>query len=109
MATDDRRSRRSSLPGQALQMLLDACRAKGGYEAVVVADDHGFLVASSSGDASDRTIAENLLLPEFGELKGHVKRIPFRVSDSQLFVGALGMGSAAALVDAVFGCRRILA
>ena len=108
MATDNSRSRRSSLPGQALQMLLDACRSKGGYEAVVVADDTGswWLVL---GHASDRTIAENLLLPDFGELKGHVKRIPFRVSDSQLFVGALGMGSAAALVDAVFGCRRILA
>jgi hypothetical protein len=90
-------------------MLLDACRTKGGYESVVVADEHGFLVASASGEASDRTIAENLLMPDFGELRGHVKRIPFRASDTQLFVGAVGMGSAAALVDAIFGCRRILA
>ncbi|MBS2027268.1 MAG: hypothetical protein JST54_05120 [Deltaproteobacteria bacterium] len=110
MDRTNRRNRRSDAPVQALTLLLDACRARGGYAAMIVADELGFLVGASSNDDVDaRALAANLLHARRHATHGKVTHVPFRFMDRTLYVGALGEGSAAPLVDAVYGARRILA
>ena len=110
MKSPDRRTQRSDSPAQALTHLLDACRARGGYTAMIVADELGFLVGASSNDDVDaRALAADLLLGPRRAAHGKVTHVPFRFMDRTLYVGAVGEGSAAPLVDAVYGARRILA
>jgi len=110
MDRNNRRTNRSDAPAEALTLLLDACRERGGYIAMIVADELGFLVGASSNDDVDaRALAEDLLMPRRREAHGKVTRVPFRFEDKTLYVGAVGEGSAAPLVDAVYGARRILA
>lgn len=91
----DRRSQRAESPSQALHLLLEACRTRGGFELLAVADERGDWVAASA-------------TPE--ELSpGTLARIPVTVMDVLFEVCSLGKGNAAELVEAVFGTRRILA
>lgn len=91
----DRRSQREESPSQALHLFLEACRRRGGYELLAVADERGDWISASA---------------EAGELSpGKLTRIPLTVMGVCFELCALGMGSASELVEAVFGTRRILA
>lgn len=109
MATTERRKARPESSSAALNLLLEACRARGGYDAVIVADANGYLVGTSTsvhGDA--RELATDLHLPA-SSARHPLVQVPFWVMDQLLYVGALGAGHAAELAEAVFGARRILA
>ena len=92
--SQDRRSQRTDSPSQALHLFLEACRTRGGFDLLAVADERGDWVAASA--TSDE-------LPP-----GKLARIPVVVMDVLFEVCSLGQGSAAELVQAVFGTRRIL-
>ena len=103
----DRRRQRSQIPNDALRHLLEACRARGQFEAMVIADEHGFLVgASDAAPVDPRALASEVPLATRAST---LTRVPFWFRDQLLYVAGLGAGSAAALIDAVFGARRILA
>jgi len=109
MSSVERRRVRSESSSTALHLLLEACRARGGYDAVVVADANGYLVGASTSARGDaRELASDLRLPPSAARHALVQ-VPFRVMDQLLYVGALGAGRAAELALAVFGARRILA
>jgi hypothetical protein len=100
-----RRNRPASLDA-ALGLFLDACRQRAGADALLVADDHGFLVGSSTADQRDLRLEAALLLHP------RAKRRSFRVGAHQLHVGALGLASGRtdhALSEAAQGVARILA
>ena len=109
--SEERRINRSKLPVLALHMLLEACRTRGGFDALLVADEHGFLVGASDarGGIDAREVAADLLVPQRRTAHGRVTSVPFRFMDRMLYVAGLGEGRAGTLVDAVFGARRILA
>jgi hypothetical protein len=93
--TNDRRSQREESPSQALHLFLEACRQRGGFELLAVADERGDWISAAA---------------EGGELSpGKLTRIPLTVMGVCFEVCALGLGSAAQLAEAVFGTRRILA
>lgn len=93
--TNDRRKQREESPTQALHLLLEHCRERGGFELLAVADERGDWVSASATPAD--------LSP------GKLHRIPVRVMDVLFEVCSLGLGDPAELVNAVFGTRRILA
>jgi hypothetical protein len=103
---NERRRHRSASLDAALELFLDACRQRAGAEALLVADDHGFLVGSAAAPPRDLTLEAALLLHP------RAKRHSFRVGPHQLHVGGLGLSAAAAsraLAEAAQGVARILA
>lgn len=115
--TEERRRHRSTEPAQALSLLLDACRERGSFEAIVVSDDAGLLVAATSVEDPSFTMnAEEIaaVLPEPSE-RVSIRRLrttAFGVDGHLLYVGAIGgdRASFAPTVQATLrGVRRILA
>jgi hypothetical protein len=116
---DERRNRRSSQPAQALSLLLDACRSRGSFDALVVADDMGLLVASASAPSSPEAaaidveeVAAVLPAPEHRRSVRRLRTTAFGVEGQVLYVGAIG-GDDARIAPEVLatlrGVRRILA
>lgn len=113
--TDERRRHRSTEPARALSLLLDACRERGSFEAIVVSDDAGLLVAAA-GDPSFAMDPEEVaaILPEPTH-RASVERLrttAFGVDGQLLYVGAIGgdRTNFAPTVQATLrGVRRILA
>jgi hypothetical protein len=120
----ERRRNRSSNLGQALHLQLEACRAEGALEAIVVADDLGLCVAASSGTParldelaawlplSERAGLDVVRGPAVLGLSATTALRRFVVGGSALFVCAVGGQTdtrAASLLRAETGFRRILA
>lgn len=110
----ERRRRRSTLPSEALSLLLDACRAEGQFDALVVADDAGLLVAgTSNAQAIDfEEVAAVLPEPERRRDVEGLRTTAFGVDGHLLYVGAIGGDRTrfAPMVQATLrGVRRILA
>lgn len=110
---DERRHRRSTQPAQALSLLLETCRARGNFDAIVVSDDIGLLVASASTPGIDvEEVAA--LLPEPEQRRGvrRLRTTAFGIDGQVLYVGAIG-GEDARVAPEVHatlrGVRRILA
>jgi hypothetical protein len=115
MASAERRERRSNHPAQALTLLLDACRTRGRFEALIVSDDAGLLVAGASRpDVSVDFEEVAALLPEPDQRRSmrRLRTTAFGWSGQTLYVGAIGGDPArfAPEVQATLrGVRRILA
>ncbi len=112
MPLEDRRTLRSDrLPG-ALTFLLHACRDRGRFDALVVSDDAGLLVAHASPlDLDVEEIAA--ALPDAARRRkvSGLRTTRFYVDEQTVYVGALGGDrDAVCEVDAaVRGVQRILA
>jgi hypothetical protein len=113
MSHDDRRNLRSERPQQALTFLLHSCRARGGFDALVISDDAGFIVAHASAlDVDVEEVAAVLPEPSRRRKMARLKTTRFDAEGQVLFVGAIGGDKycdAVAIDDALEGVRRILA
>ena len=112
MPLEDRRNLRSERLGEALTFLLHACRDRGRFDALVVCDDAGLLVAHASDlDLDVEEMAAALPDPTRRRKLGAVRTTRFYVDEQMLYVGSFG-GDPDAIreVDAaVRGVQRILA
>ena len=110
---EERRSHRSNVPADALSRLLDACRTRGRFEAIVVSDDAGLLVASAAPTELDvEEVAAVLPEPDRRRAVGRLRTTAFGVHGQTLDVGAIGGDPTrvAPEVQATLrGVRRILA
>ncbi len=89
------RTRRSESPTEALHLLLEACRERGGFEVLALADERGdFISASATSEA---------LSP------GAMRRIAVRVLGVLFELCAHGAGNEQELEHAIAGTQRILA
>lgn len=111
MPLEDRRNLRSDRPGDALTFLLHACRDRGRFEALVVADDAGLLVAHASSLAMDvEEIAAALPEPARRRRVAGLRTTRFDIDGQIVYVGAVGGDRDTREVDAaVRGVQRILA
>lgn len=112
----ERRRHRSTMPAEALSLLLDACRAEGQFDALVVSDDAGLLVAGTSGAHTQpidfEEVAAVLPEPERRRDVEGLRTTAFGVHGQLLYVGAIGGDRTrfAPMVQATLrGVRRILA
>ena len=107
----ERRRQRSRIHSQALTLLLDACRARAGLEALVLADQDGLVVSAAAPAHID--IAEiAAILPLPGERLPEVRAVRFMLDGYALYLGAIGaMGEAwvREMMNALRGTQRILA
>jgi hypothetical protein len=122
-ANDERRHRRSTDLGEALQFQLDACREAGALRAILVSDDMGLCLAESGAGHHQDELAARLpqtVRAGIGSLptalpagfEGAVALKRFSVGPSTLFVCAVGGRSEARdanLERAERGFQRILA
>lgn len=105
----ERRTHRSDDRAEALALCLDACRARAGFDAVVIADESGRVVGASSGGAvAPAEIAASIVTR--GRRPAKVASVLFQASGRPLFAAAVGGGrdAFARLTEAVRGARRIL-
>lgn len=112
MSLDERRAHRSEDRSLAMKLMLDACRAKGALDALVVCDESGLLVAASTTAGVDpRALAAALPAADRRKRFDKLCAIQFRMEGARLYVGALGgQGFATVPLCAVMhGARRILA
>jgi hypothetical protein len=110
MSLVERRTRRSENPAEALAMCLDACRARGGFDAVVIADEKGRVVGASSAESvAPFELAASLITR--GRRPAKLASVLFQATGRPHFAGAIGGGrdAFARLTEAVRGARRILA
>lgn len=119
----ERRVNRSAELGQALKYQLDACRAEGRLDAMLVADDWGLCVAESGARGGEAELAACLppaARSGFAAVSSRLPRDAAKTMDlqrlvigsSQLFVCAVGgrpEKRAASLRRVEAGFRRILA
>lgn len=119
----ERRVHRSADLGQALQYQLDACRAEGRLDAMLVADDWGLCLAESGARGGGAELAACLPPAAHSGLGAVASKLPREVTQtmdlqrlvigsSQLFVCAVGGRPdkrAASLRRVEAGFRRILA
>ena len=95
----ERRKKRSTAAGEALQLALDRAAARAGLDVVVLADEDGMLVANSETPLDLGMLAAILPLVGRGQVSAAIKRRgeprdltvePVDVQDERLFVAALG-------------------
>lgn len=112
MSTVERRSRRSDVPAEALELLLDAWRVRSQLEALVVADAQGVLLGASSADGIDAEEMAALLTEpnRIARQRPTLRVACLSTNGEPLFVGALGPDAASlgAMSGVVDGVRRIL-
>jgi hypothetical protein len=111
---EDRRHHRSEVLSEALSLLLDACRARAGLEALVLADDGGLVVSAAVPPEYDADeIAAVLPLPGPPEPKmARLRQVRFDLDGAAMYLGGIGdMTSAWAreMMHALRGAQRILA
>jgi hypothetical protein len=106
----ERRRNRSDNRSEALELCLEACRTKGNFDVVVVADEDGLLVGSSKNAGGHDVSVVAAVLPERTRHPERLSSILFKSTGHSLFVGAIGGGREpqGKLVDAMHGARRIL-
>lgn len=106
----EKRVRRSEFRSEALELLLESCRSRGGFDAMVIADERGLLVASSTAGAPDAVALASVIPSE--EHRRSVPRLAaqsFGAHGQKLYLAGIGGRSSDALADAVRGAVRILA
>lgn len=112
MQLAERRQQRSGNTGEALQLLLEACRVRAGLQALVVADHDGLLVSSSKTCALDPNyVAAHLPRTYWRERVPSLHAMTLKVGDMRLFFGAVGdVGDdwAREVLHAMRGTKRIL-
>ena len=112
---DERRNRRSNEPEMALSLLLSACRNRGGFDALVLSDDMGLLVAASTQPGANVDVEEVAAILPTPDQRQSVRRLRttvFGVDGHTLYVGAIGGDKsrfAPELQATLRGVRRILA
>jgi hypothetical protein len=112
MQREERRRRRSDVHAEALALLLEACRARTGLDALVIADRQGTLVSSSTRAGVDpEEIAAHLPRPHLREQVPSLYARTFKLGTIRLFLGAVGAASdrlVGELCHAMRGTQRIL-
>jgi hypothetical protein len=109
MKAAERRTNRSNTRGQALELLVQSCRARGDLRAIVVADAAGLLVADSVGPGVDANqIAALAPTATVAPVSG-VRAIPIDCGDDRFYLAFVGNPANDWLDSAVAGSRRILA
>jgi hypothetical protein len=116
----ERRKRRSDDPLSALNLQLDFTRHEAELDALVLADQAGYLVAGAGASSTCEMLAAHAPLfanghapPREGELFGDPNEIKVQsvwACGSELLLCAKGRGwqRALSLARAAAGCRRIL-
>jgi len=108
----ERRRHRSEKRGEALELMLDACRERSGAHALVISDEHGLLVAASGVDRIDaERIAAAMPWPLRPAQRARLRTMSFRVGPAdRVWVGVVGSEDyAKPMGEALAGARRILA
>jgi hypothetical protein len=112
----DRRRHRSEVHSVALSLLLDACRARAGLEALVLADDGGLVVSAAVPphvDVDADEVAAMLPLPGPPEPKmARLRQVRFDLDGAAMYLGGIGEMTAAwarEMLNALRGAQRILA
>jgi hypothetical protein len=112
MQLAERRTQRSANQSEALQLLLEACRARAGLAALVIADHDGLLVSSSRTCALDPNIvAAHLPRTYWRERLPSLRATTLKLGRTRLFFGAIGEAGdawAREILHAMRGARRIL-
>ena len=113
MNTNERRRHRSAVRSEALVLLLEACRARTGLDALVISDRDGLLVSSSARTGVDpEDIAAHLPSTMLRDKVPALRAFTFKMSGMRLFLGAVGAMSerfVTDICDAMRGTQRILA
>ncbi len=116
----ERRKKRSSKVGDALEMALSAAASGGELDVVLIADDSGMLVASSHTPLDLDMLAAVTPIVSRGRAKANIKRNgeqrelsvkSIRVFDETLHIAALGgdaQARALGVMRSVTAARRIL-
>jgi hypothetical protein len=116
----ERRKQRSGRAGDALAMALSSAADGGGLDVVLIADDSGMLVASSTTPLDLEMLAAITPIVSRGRAKANIKRNgehrelsvkSIRVFDETLHIAALGgdaSNRALGLMRSVTAARRIL-
>ena len=106
----ERRRQRSDKPDEALELMLEACRAKSGARALVISDERGRLVASAGADRIDaERIAAAMPSPLRPTQRARLRAMSFRAGPGRVFVGVVGIADyATPMTEALRGARRIL-
>ena len=89
------RTRRSEAPTEALHLLFEACRERGGFEMLVLFDELGEFV---SGSATTETLSS-----------GAMERFALSVVGVPFELAVQGRGAERELTQALEGAHRILA
>lgn len=111
---EDRRRHRSEVLSEALARLLDACRARAGLEALVLADDSGLLVSAAAPPGVDADYIAALLPmrgPPEPKMAG-LKQVRFDLDGFAMYLGGVGEMTASwarEMMNALRGTQRILA
>ncbi len=109
MELTERRVNRSDRCAIALDLLLESCRARGDFDALVIADADGLLVGASETSSIDPEVLACFAVSE--------TRMPtsagfaaqsFTAHGQRLIVAGLGGKGSGPLADAVRGAQRIL-
>jgi hypothetical protein len=112
MQLEERRRRRSADRAQALALLLEACRARAGLAALVLADRDGCLLSSSTSETVDPSVvAAHLPRTAWRERVPALHATTLKVGEQRLFFGAVGDlpdEAAREVFHAMRGARRIL-
>jgi hypothetical protein len=111
---EDRRHHRSDVLSEALSLLLDACRARAGLEALVLADDGGLVISAAVPPGVDADeIAAVLPLPGPPEPKmARLRQVRFDLDGAAMYLGGVGEMTASwarEMMHALRGTQRILA
>ena len=109
----ERRQHRSTVRHEALALLLEACRARTGLDALVISDRDGLLVSSSAcGGMDAEGIAAHLPSTQLRERVPALSAYTFKYGEMRLFLGAVGAMSQkliGEICSAMRGTQRILA
>ena len=112
MQLEERRHQRSGVRAEALQLLLEACRARAGLDALVISDHDGLLVSSSVTCAVDpNVVAAHLPRTYWREKVQSLHAMTLKLDGVRLFFGAIGdVGDqwTREVLNAMRGTRRIL-
>ena len=95
MTSSNQRNRRSEEPTEALHFLYEACRERGGFELLALADERGDFISGSSTTQD--------LSP------GAMRRILMKVLDVPFELCVHGAGDEREVEHALAGTHRILA
>lgn len=115
MQLEERRQCRSADRAEALALLLEACRARAGLAALVLADRDGCLVSASSISGTSTVdpcvVAAHLPRTAWRDRVPELTATTLKLGDRRLFFGAVGElpeDKARELYHAMRGARRIL-
>jgi hypothetical protein len=111
---EERRRDRSDVLSEALGRLLEACRRRAGLEALVLADEVGFVVSAAVPAGVDAELIAAVLPlggPPEPKMAG-LKQVRFDLDGAAMYLGGIGEMTATwarEMMAALRGTQRILA